>query len=361
MIDFPNAPVDGQIFVAPTGVSYRWVAATGLWVTAAGTTPGGDFYVSHPGIALTSTPATMVFNTVQSGNSGNWYSTTTGRFTPPAGRYFLSAGLSVSASAATNMAVYLRKNGVQIPPGQTLTSAAANWYGGPTVNATVDANGTDWFDVQGFVSVGGTTYATWFLAFPLSGVQGPPGPPGGGFRVLSRQVLAAAAGDINFQNIPTDINSIEVEFDMNPATGDSDLVLQFYGANGVLDSTAAHYTGVVWAMAHVASANANLTAMSSVGSGITNSIALTYSTSGYRVGAIAGAGIKGTFRVPNIKAATTKAAVGQASYSRATDSAVVAATFNGTRNQTEAITGLRLLFGTGNVSAGGTMEVWGSP
>ena len=31
-LDFPAAPADGQLFNAPNGVTYRWVAASGLWV-----------------------------------------------------------------------------------------------------------------------------------------------------------------------------------------------------------------------------------------------------------------------------------------------------------------------------------------
>jgi len=32
-LDFPNAPYDGQIFVGPNSVIYRWDAAGGLWLT----------------------------------------------------------------------------------------------------------------------------------------------------------------------------------------------------------------------------------------------------------------------------------------------------------------------------------------
>jgi hypothetical protein len=34
-IDFPNAPADGQTFIGPNGVTYRWSAASSLWTALA--------------------------------------------------------------------------------------------------------------------------------------------------------------------------------------------------------------------------------------------------------------------------------------------------------------------------------------
>src|SRR5262245_50658732 len=95
-IDFPSSGlVVGQIFVAPNGVSYQWDGT--LW-KAVSMTGGGfaDFFASHNATFSlpASTATTLTFNTVVTGNSGGWYSTSTGRFTPPAGRYFLTAGMS---------------------------------------------------------------------------------------------------------------------------------------------------------------------------------------------------------------------------------------------------------------------------
>ena len=48
------------------------------------------------------------------------------------------------------------------------------------VDAVVDANGTDYFEVWGIVGTAVSTLAGYssFLAFPLTGMQGPQGDPG---------------------------------------------------------------------------------------------------------------------------------------------------------------------------------------
>jgi hypothetical protein len=183
MIDFPNAPVDGQIFVAPTGVSYRWVAASGLWVTAAGTTPGGDFTATNSAAYdFTGGGAALLLNTVVTGNVGNWYNPTTGRYTPPAGRYFIAVSVTGFNGGSTtgNATMNLRKNGVNLQGAQTQAVASGSVYA-MGITGEFDANGTDYFDVFGVTSASqyqAGARQIMFTAFPVSGVQGPPGPPG---------------------------------------------------------------------------------------------------------------------------------------------------------------------------------------
>lgn len=361
MIDFPNAPVDGQIFVAPNGVSYRWVAATGLWVTAAGTTPGGDFFANNSAtVSLTGSAAPILFNTVVTGNAGSWYNPATGRFTPPPGRYNIWAGFSGYNSGGTtgSFQIFLRKNGVAIINGNGTTGAGAVIPA--SVQGEFDANGTDYFDIAGLTAAStGTAGAgqAWFGAFPITGIQGPAGPPGGGWRVLQRTVVSSAQANVNIQSIPSDVNEIEVHFDLLPATNDVDLLCSYFGATGTLDSTTGHYSQVVWTLTTGGGAGSPV---NGIGNNTGGGIFLTYSATGVRVNTTAGGGIKGSFKIIDIRNTTTrKALVGQAYFNDAT-SGMRAVSFFGDRNVLEAITGLQLAFSTGNV-ASGSFEVWGSP
>jgi len=179
MIDFPASPTTGQIFNAPTGITYRWTGT--LWIATGGST-GGDFFASVQ-TTVGSTPITPTNLVVRSGNAliGGVapFNAATGRFTPPAGRYYLWAAINGSHSAALNFFVKLRKNGVDLE-GSASTIPTANYWGTSTVAVTYDANGTDWFDAQMWttgVASSGIGWL-WFGAFPISGIQGPPGPPG---------------------------------------------------------------------------------------------------------------------------------------------------------------------------------------
>ena len=114
-IDFPASPSVGQAFTAGNGVTYTWNGL--LWV-ASGASAGGDFCANQtssfpPG--LTATYVTLVLTQVITGNSGGWYSTSTGRYTPPAGRYSIQAGFSqLVAVTPQNILLRLRKNGAML-------------------------------------------------------------------------------------------------------------------------------------------------------------------------------------------------------------------------------------------------------
>jgi hypothetical protein len=205
MIDFPNAPVDGQVFNAGSGVMYQWLATPGAWVTySIPGGAGGDFYVTHPGIALTNALTTMVFNTVLTGNVGGFYNTTTGRFTPPAGRYLISAGIAAGPASGSNIGLDLRKNGVVIPGAYMLNNATSSgWYGSPVAQCIVDANGTDYFDARGSVSVGATTTSAWFMAIP-TGRTLPALPVAGDFQAtVNAAFTIGASGQVLVHNTVT--------------------------------------------------------------------------------------------------------------------------------------------------------------
>ena len=180
-IDFPASPTTGQLFSAANGVTYRYNGT--LWLVQAGPGGGtGDFCATKlTGGAGTAALSTLIPNTIVSGNAGNWYSTSTGRYVPPAGRFYIEGFFSGSyASGPVNVVASLRKNGVEIT-NATDTPNAANQYGQPVVSAIVDANGTDYFELQGMTQgVVGNFGVTTFQAFPLTGMAGPMGPPFGG-------------------------------------------------------------------------------------------------------------------------------------------------------------------------------------
>jgi hypothetical protein len=143
----------------------------------------GDFCANQTSSfpTLTGTMTTLVLTQVATGNSGGYYNTTTGRYTPPAGRYLIEGGYSAWASgaAAATFGVALYKNGVQQQVVYD-TGATTGNYGNPFVSMTLDANGTDYFEIRGNAGGSGpyTFNALYFQAFPTQGMVGPQGPTG---------------------------------------------------------------------------------------------------------------------------------------------------------------------------------------
>lgn len=196
MIDFPASPTTGQLYIAPNGVTYQWNGTLWLTNSAGGTgqvqATGGNFVPS------TGVDVVIAFGTIASGNAGNWLSTVTGRYTPPAGRYFLQCTNGVQAPAGGNGTWTLapRKNGVRIPSTGAQGSGSQQFSVPLTVGVYVDANGTDYFDfVANCAAAGMAAQGGQFTAFPLSGMQGPPGPsgPAGDFWAYNSANLTPAA------------------------------------------------------------------------------------------------------------------------------------------------------------------------
>jgi hypothetical protein len=363
MIDFPNTPIDGQTFYAPqNGVTYRWVAAQSLWLAMGGTTPGGDVSAYAPAPSVGASFTTVVFGTIISGNAGGWLATGTGRYTPPAGRYKLTASVWGYYSAAqTQMQVIIRKNGVNAYSGSTpiQSTQGANYYGQVDCDCILDANGTDWFDVQAVASSPGLSAASaTFTAFPITGIQGPPGPPGGGWRVLSRQVVAAVAS-VDITNIPTDINDLEIRFDLVPVTADDTLRMMFYDGTGAL-ITGANYNHGSMIVQGVMAANTAPLAYTSA-AGINTSIVLNYYAAGNGVSNNAAYGIKGDASIYDIRDTTrTKAVNFRSVWMNNAVSSVNGGTGWGRVGSSSLLSGVRLFFGGGNI-ASGVFSVWGSP
>src|SRR5215475_281510 len=185
-LDFPASPSPGQLYVgASNNVTYIWNATYQSWLPLSmAANQAVDFYAQYFGAGI-STQATIVFPTIVSGNSGGWYNSSNGRFTPPAGRYHIFASVNTgSNSAASVVTCYLRKNGTVILSSSQVPGSAG-WYGDPQIITNQDANGTDWFDIQGFSSAGasGNNLYSFFGAFSLTAGGTPPVLPTSGGRV----------------------------------------------------------------------------------------------------------------------------------------------------------------------------------
>lgn len=239
MIDFPASPTLGQKFVAPNGVTYQWNGT--LWVTSsAGGT--GDFCASGSG-ALPTSPTTTQPATIVSGNAGLWYNSSNGQYKPPAGRYYLYGtltGNNPSASSAVQMIIL--KNGTTIA--NTLDQIpAAGMYGYVSPFVAIDANGADVFtwQIAGYAA-GTTAFALSIGAFPLTGMQGPPGAiPGGGLSLYQEVLLAANAATLQVA-WPSGVRKIEIEYLALNVGNVGDTVIFRAAQNGVVNSANAYAT-----------------------------------------------------------------------------------------------------------------------
>lgn len=120
---------------------------------------------------VTATTETLVTFPNEDHDNGGFFNPANGRWTPPAGRYRISAGVLVAGTAAgANNAIILRKNGTQIRQGAVQTTGAGSTT--LVVDGVFYANGTDYFDVTviltsaGTKTVTGATENTWFEGSP---------------------------------------------------------------------------------------------------------------------------------------------------------------------------------------------------
>ena len=356
-IDFPNSPTVGQIYTASNGIVYVYNGT--LWTaSSAASSAGGDFYATNGTNLTLAVPATLiVLNTVRTGNAGGWYNASTGRFTPPAGRYFISVQLSCSNSgAAVTVTTELRKNGVLYA--YNIDGSTTGLWAQPSVQVTVDSNGTDYWELWGNSNSSSTSASGHFTAFPVSGIKGPPGDPGQlGFRLLQRTVVSSAVADVSIQNIPADINDLKFTFDLTPVTNAVHCYIQFYDGAGALVSTGYGWNNTT---AHSAMTGAGAPAVtSSVAASLNTGIVMNFTVGTRLVGNVNG--IKGNGTMSNIRSTTrTKSCEWMSTY--VSDDAVVlcSTTGSGHHGTARATTGFRIVFSAGNV-ASGAFSVWGSP
>ncbi len=178
-IDFPASPTTGQLFSAANGVTYLFNGT--IWIVQAGPGGGtGDFQAFSSNAGSSTSVINQVLPTVITGNAGLWYSTSTGRYTPPAGRYRLQAQMwGYSSGGVASLQSWITKNGTAVTANAAsqATSGASN-YGSVTYECIVDANGTDWFSMQTQTNPALSVSVAMFNGAPLTGMQGPMGPSG---------------------------------------------------------------------------------------------------------------------------------------------------------------------------------------
>lgn len=132
---------------------------------------GSSFNVANATVQLI-TFTSVVFDT------GSAYSTGTGRFTPPAGKYLLTGAVATGAGApdATVLVSLLYKNGSQHKSGNFTNCAFTGNACGSTFTCIVEANGTDFFDMRvsqangllSTVAMTGQTTDTYFQGYKIS-------------------------------------------------------------------------------------------------------------------------------------------------------------------------------------------------
>ena len=356
-LDFPNSPTAGQLYAAPNGVTYQWSTTYTAWLPLAVTSAGtGDFFATTTALIATGGPTTVVFPTVVTGNSGGWYNTANGRYTPPAGRYLLYGLLNASSTtSAITTSIILRKNGTAIL--SALGSAgAANLWSMPAFSGEFDANGTDWFDIQSQNGGDRTGVTSWFGAFPIS-AAGPAAGTGSSWRQIARYVPSGGETQIDFQNIPVDINDLELRFDVIPATNACDISLRGFDGSGTIVTT-----NYFWALSAVYPQMANGSAPLGYGSTTNTYTATLIMNDPVAGGRISNSsGVNGRATLSNIRSTRNKYVHFQTEYLTDNTTAWYAVVGSGAMQIATTLTGLRLYFTTSNFAAGGAVSLWGSP
>jgi hypothetical protein len=169
----------GALFVwFSDGTSSQWVPANPVPMLGGGT---GDFSAAYSGADYALTGTSQVINPpVIAGNASGAYNVSNGRWTPPAGRYVISAACSfLYTGGNTGAALQIRKNGTGLA--SSFQSTQIGFTVAPALSIEVDANGSDFFDLflTGYTA-GSLGRQNSFTATPLTGMQGPMGPAGSG-------------------------------------------------------------------------------------------------------------------------------------------------------------------------------------
>jgi len=246
------------------------------------------------------------------------------------------------------------------------TNYAANWQtpaGGASITVSDTAPGSPtpgalWWksDIgQLFLYYQDPNTTQWVPAAPAPSLGAP------GWRQLGRVVPTAGQTTIDITNIPSDINDLELRYDVLPQTNDVQLWGQFYDGSGAL--VTANYNWGVLVTQGNASQGANVSQTSGTAASTSNSFALSYygTSNGISNSATLG-GIQGQLRINNIRDATRpKSGNYQSSYLVQSGGATYHVHGGVWRNAQMALTGVRLFFGAGNFAAGGAVTLWGSP
>lgn len=127
---------------------------------------------NNVGQAIANTTFTQVAFTTEDFDQNNNFNTGTSRFTPPAGKYFLTASAGFTGAVdQQRMLVLIYKNGA-VFKAANFSASGVNAINAQC-NAVVDANGTDFFEVfcwqnsGGAQTISGTTTDTYFMGYRI--------------------------------------------------------------------------------------------------------------------------------------------------------------------------------------------------
>lgn len=97
---------------------------------------------------IVSTDVVAVFPSVSEGNAGSWLNTANGKWTPPAGRYYVGSTIGVQAPIGGNgtWTMKIRKNGSTVINGES-GSGSAQFSIPITLFNFVTLNGTDYIEI----------------------------------------------------------------------------------------------------------------------------------------------------------------------------------------------------------------------
>ena len=177
------------------------------------------------------------------------------------------------------------------------------------------------------------------------------------WRQLQRTVVAVAQPNVEITVIPSDINSLWVNFHLVPVNNAVNCQVRTY-ESGILQTT--NYAFGVYVAGMTTPADGNVITMTSTGAVYSGGWVLSYAKSGGQVSNSAATGIKGDFKLPQFKSGRATL-VGQATYLLETGTSDMCCTCHGARQPVNPITGLQMFPSSGNWQVGSIFEVWGSP
>lgn len=160
--------------------------------------------------------------------------------------------------------------------------------------------------------------------------------------------LPSGAAAVDFTSLPYWANNVEAEFHLVPATDGVDLYLRTYGADGVLDAGGSDY-----AFAAGAATSSSTSGFAGTAAGS----AIGINRAGNAVDNSASVGIQGVVKVSNVRASIYTLAVCQATYLDSGGAALLTNFGGGWRAEADLITGVRLVFSSGNCSGRVTLRV----
>jgi hypothetical protein len=152
----------------------------------------------------------------------------------------------------------------------------------------------------------------------------------------------SAGAAVNFQNIPTGINHLEIYFDFTMGTNSNSLQMQFYNSSGVLDSGGSSYYFSFFTLSSGALAATPTTTSSVIviGNLLSNSSTI---------------GISGSIIIPNIQGVKDTQCNYNANWLDQGGAIVVGGWGFGGRNVNGNITGVKFTANTGTVSGRATL------